>query len=799
MFNYMNIDPTEFEEICHEILEKITNQSFRVFGKGTDGGIDIQSDENEKVIGQAKLYINSTQSTTVYSIKSEFYRIKNKEIEQYYLFIGREMSPENIQKIYDEFKTYMKSKENIYTIKEIDELLHKEEFQDIVRNHVKLWLSSTNILELITNRNVFFDCDILLYDIKKELELFVRTDIYNVCKKILETKRNLLILGAPGIGKTTTSKILALYFAQKGYTVRYTDAYNLNELKSAISLDYDKKEFIFLDDCLGQSYLELHEKNENDLIRFIKYVYNNPNKMLLLNSRITVFKEATQRKVDLEKSVRNKDFYIQEINIENLSKLEKAKILYSHLQNKNVPEEYKNQIIKNRNYMKIIENPSYSPRIIDYMTDENRYSKIEPNEYVEEILRAFTKSEYVWEDEFKYRIDKQDRIFLYTLYSISSHIVNENILKQAFLKRMKIENVDTTMSVYEDTLKRLNESFIKIIMINDSRYISVVNPSVNDFLRNKLNENLIEKEKMKDSIMVIEQCNRIIENKIDKEMFIKEKLRNGEFLQFLTNEYNSINDLYLPYIVECDMVDEIEFGDVIRAIEDLHGGYEVLGDYITSSTIIVDLYRCHKYTDKIEDFFRDGCNITYVLEGKDIEDQIEMLGLINNIDAKYISNKDAVVKFVEENLKEEIRHFSEEELEMNVEFDEIVASEIEDLKIEYENDEVDIHDIKLFKENIQKRVIESFKSACANYIEESISHFYNELPDFIFDKMKWIDVESYIDNYMIEKLAKKYIELVYYTPEQDYTYYKKYIYDGYLLNNYNNEENQKIYNIFKQI
>ena len=274
MFNYMNIEPTEFEEICHEILEKITNQSFRVFGKGTDGGIDIQSNENEKIIGQAKLYINSTQSTTVYSIKNEFNRIKNKEIEQYYLFIGREMSPENIQKIYDEFKPYMKSKGNIYTIKEIDELLQKEDFIAVVRNHVKLWLHSTNILALITNRNVFFDCDVLFYDIKKELELFVQTDIYNLCKKILEAKRNLLILGAPGIGKTTTSKMLALYFAQKGYAVRYTDAYNLNELKSAISLDYDKKEFIFLDDCLGQSYLELHEKNENDLIRFIKYVYN---------------------------------------------------------------------------------------------------------------------------------------------------------------------------------------------------------------------------------------------------------------------------------------------------------------------------------------------------------------------------------------------------------------------------------------------------------------------------------------------------------------------------------------------
>ena len=347
MFNYMNIEPSEFESICHEILEKITNQSFRVFGKGTDGGIDIQSNENEKIIGQAKLYINSRQSVTVYNIKNEFNRIKDKEIEQYYLFIGRELSPESVQEIYDTFKNYMKSKENIYTIKEIDELLHKEEFQDIVRNHVKLWLSSANVLELIANRNIFFDCDILFYGIEKELELFVQTDIYNECKSILEEKRNLLILGAPGIGKTTTSKMLALYFAQKGYIVRYTDARNLNELKSAISLDHDKKEFIFLDDCLGQSYLELHEQNENDLIRFIKYVHNNPNKMLLLNSRITVFQEATKRKIDLEKSIRNKKFCIQEINIEDLSKLEKARILYSHLQNKNVPEEYKKQIFYN--------------------------------------------------------------------------------------------------------------------------------------------------------------------------------------------------------------------------------------------------------------------------------------------------------------------------------------------------------------------------------------------------------------------------------------------------------------------
>lgn len=800
MFNYMNIEPSEFESICHEILEKITNQSFRVFGKGTDGGIDIQSNENEKIIGQAKLYINSRQSVTVYNIKNEFNRIKDKEIEQYYLFIGRELSPESVQEIYDTFKNYMKSKENIYTIKEIDELLHKEEFQDIVRNHVKLWLSSANVLELIANRNIFFDCDILFYGIEKELELFVQTDIYNECKSILEEKRNLLILGAPGIGKTTTSKMLALYFAQKGYIVRYTDARNLNELKSAISLDHDKKEFIFLDDCLGQSYLELHEQNENDLIRFIKYVHNNPNKMLLLNSRITVFQEATKRKIDLEKSVRNKKFCIQEINIEDLSKLEKARILYSHLQNKNVPEEYKKQIFYNWKYMKIIEDSSYSPRIIDYMTDENRYSKIEPNKYVDEILNAFTKSEYVWEDEFKYRIDKQDRIFLYTLYSISAYKVKENVLKQAFFKRLEIESVDTTISIYEDTLKRLNESFIKIIVKDNVRYIAVVNPSVNDFLSNILNENLAEKEKMKDSIMVIEQCDSVIENKTDREMFIIEKLRNGEFLKLLTNKYNSINELYLAYIVECNMIDEIDIFDIISAIKDLQHGYEVFDKYIISSQIIRRLYVSPKYRYKIEEFLKDGYNIKYLLEGMSIEGQIELLRITYNINAEEIKNKDVVIKFMEKSLGEEIVYFPEEEIEMDVSFDDIVASEIEDLKIEYEYDErsLQLYDETIFKEELFDRVVKDFKSAYTNYIEESISRIYNELPDFIFDELKWIDVESFINEEDIRKLAQKYINLVYDTPEQDYTYYKKYIYDGHLLMNSKDEENLRIHNIFNQ-
>ena len=72
------------------------------------------------------------------------------------------------------------------------------------------------------------------------------------------------------------------------------------------------------------------------------------------------------------------------------------------------------------------------------------------------------------------------------------------------------------------------------------------------------------------------------------------------------------------------------------------------------------------------------------------------------------------------------------------------------------------------------------------------------MPEIIYKDIELIDVEPYINETMIENLADKYIKLVYDTPEQDYNYYKKYIYDGNLLNK-DYKENETIHNIFKEV
>ena len=75
----------------------------------------------------------------------------------------------------------------------------------------------------------------------------------------------LIIIGAPGVGKTITSQMLVLYYAAQGYRVRYTtDGADLTGLTKALSQSRETKEVILLDDCFGQAYFNMKETQENE-------------------------------------------------------------------------------------------------------------------------------------------------------------------------------------------------------------------------------------------------------------------------------------------------------------------------------------------------------------------------------------------------------------------------------------------------------------------------------------------------------------------------------------------------------
>lgn len=74
--------------------------------------------------------------------------------------------------------------------------------------------------------------------------------------------------------------------------------------------------------------------------------------------------------------------------MEDISIEEKAEIFYNHLLKNKIPKVYYDTLKENRRYKNIINHKNYNPRIIEFVTEEYRYGKVDPKDYYEYILKT---------------------------------------------------------------------------------------------------------------------------------------------------------------------------------------------------------------------------------------------------------------------------------------------------------------------------------------------------------------------------------------------------------------------------
>ena len=496
MLNYANLNDIEFEYLCKDIMQRILGMQLRSFAQGKDGGIDLTNDIRSKdIVVQIKHYNKSGVHQLISSLKKEVAKVEELKPKQYYVCCSISLSPERVLEIYNMFSEYMDSDKNILTLNEIDGFLKNAENQDILKKHYKLWLDSTGILEDVLNDDIFVDCEVLLSDIETQKSLFVPTQPYYEALKCLEKQKTLFIIGDPGVGKTMTSKMLVLNFAAQGYRVRYvTNSADLSALKKSLSMDKERREIILVDDCLGQAYFSMKENQENELLSLIKYVNMSKSKLLILNSRVTIYKETQKRKPDLIRSFENKEYDIFVLNMSNMTAIDKAKILYNHLKAKNLPAEYYSDIRKDKRYLDIVNHDNYNPRLIEYISLPTRYELIQPDAYFEYVIKSLNNPWDIWNDEYEYRIQKVDRILVMETYSFSDYEVDIDLVREGFERKISEDDtIDKTINQFESAIERLNGSLIKVVDYKGKKCLTVANPSINDYLRGRLKLNNYER------------------------------------------------------------------------------------------------------------------------------------------------------------------------------------------------------------------------------------------------------------------------------------------------------------------
>lgn len=632
MYNYSNLNDVEFELLCQDIMSKKLGIPLRAFARGRDGGVDLSDyDRKSNIIVQVKHYVLSANSSLISNLKKEVPKVKKLSPKQHYVCCSKELSRDKINEIYDLFKDYMKSPENVLTLKEINHFLEDPTNSDVLNKHFKLWLSSTSVLTNLFNSNILLDCDYLMADIENETKLFVDTIAFEQAKECLKTNRCLLVTGDPGVGKTITCKMLVLYFISEGYKVRYTtDGTNLSDLKKSLSLSKDEKEIILLDDCLGQAYFKMKETQENELLSIINHVKLYKNKILLMNSRVTIYDEAISRTPDLLKVFNTKHCKVHILDMNKTTILEKAKILYNHLYFSPISKDYFEDIKKDKRYLDIVKHANYNPRIIDYVTNKDVIMHVKPDDYFSYVMSKLNNPEDVWENEYTYRLNVIDRLFISTLYSLTDTFVSEELFKKCFFQRISNErSIDLTIDNFNSCLKRLENAFVKVVSILGKRYISVANPSINDFLRSYLDKNTNEKATIIKNAKNITQINRLC-TKSEYDQIIFTLFETRKILDF---EFESLTDKnsFISLYVGKYFIKELAYSNNLFNFLSNPDALYINDEEYDISTILEGLLKedlANFY--KIKEFLNKDNNLSGLLSCYEVNDLIEIIALLDN-------------------------------------------------------------------------------------------------------------------------------------------------------------------------
>lgn len=659
MFDLSNLNDYEFEVLSKDIMQKLLGQDLFIFSRGVDAGVDIcDREKNPTVVIQAKHYTNSTYSQLKGSLKKEVKKVYQHHPKNYFVCTSQSLTRKNKLEIAELFGEFMPDISYIKDKNDINSFLEAEENKDIVVKNYKLWLCASNVLSLVNNQDVFIDCAELMLDIEAQIKLFVETQAYRDAIDRLHQNNLIIIIGAPGVGKSTISKMLLLYYADKGYKVRYVTNNNVSEIKRAVSLAPNKKEIILLDDFLGQHYLNLKDSQPNELKTLISFVTRSKNKKLILNSRITILNEATQSYLTFKEMMvryeRNK--YL--LNLDEMSSLEKAKILYNHLYFNGVPQEYLSQIKRNRGYLRIINHKNYNPRIIEYVTQEHNYRTVPSEGYLSYFLAKLDNPEDVWKDEFRNRLGTSDRIFMNTLYSLSDTTIDSKILERAFNARMIREACDTSVNQYKESATRLFNSLIKNIDDRGTAKISAINPSVNDFLFSEILANPNEQITIIDHALFYEQIFRVLKSDAAK-LHYKNRLHCFDYFEMGTL-FNNAFFYFLKSIVELNILDVTLKNKVRTALEYAHKKIRYL-DREDYGTILENLYfgeYCKFY--ELHDIFLSPEKMSHILKPCTLDDATTLINAI--INDYEISDNEALMAVFKSQLIDKISDRVQDEL-----------------------------------------------------------------------------------------------------------------------------------------
>jgi len=506
------LSPLDFEILSKDLLEEELGIQLENFREGRDKGIDLRyaplinkgksSEKSYQLIVQCKRY--SKFSDLKSSLKNkELTKIVELNPDRYILTTSVSLTPQQVDELKTILSPYVNSTGDIYGRERLNRLLHNH--QEVERRHVKLWATSTGVLESIINASTHIISQEEVNRTIRAAKLYVRNPSFDEALSILQKHKVCIISGLPGIGKTTLARMLLLYFNKKKFDIVKIE----RDIHEARSVSYhNRPRFYYYDDFLGQTAQadKLNKNEDQALLDFMASVKESENSILVLTTREYILNQAKLHYEKLDREKFNHRTCV--IDLSKYSRKIRAEILYNHLHFSDLPRTHLESLVKGRGYLKVIDHENYNPRLVELLTSSTWVGDAPSKEYPEIFLNNLDNPSAIWNHAFNNQLSATARHLLFVLTTLPVKVVSEH-LERAFKLFHKAQcstyEIPNSASDYLKSLKELDGTFITTSKDAGFLLVSFQNPSVRDFMQNILLEGEIL-EDLIDSLTFFEQA-----------------------------------------------------------------------------------------------------------------------------------------------------------------------------------------------------------------------------------------------------------------------------------------------------
>lgn len=485
-YTFHTLSPIDFENLVRDLLQSELSIRLESFKSGRDDGIDLRyaAEEDGTLIVQAKHFLTSGFSSLLsHLIKKEKPKVDNLNPDKYLLATSVPLSPANKDKIKDALAPHIGHAHDIYGQNDLNNLLGQ--FPNVEKQHFKLWLSSTSLLEEILHSRIINQSRITLENIRDKARIYVVNDSFKAAAEILNKYNYVIIAGIPGIGKTILADMLVLHSICQGYDFIEV-SYDINE---AYTLPEHNHPRVYLyDDFLGRTSLaeKLQKNEDNRLVSFISAIRKSKSAKLILTTREYILRQAQSTYEILNNPLFENPQCV--IDLSQYTRPIRAQILYNHLYFSSIPREHVEQIVRQAAYLKIIDHPNYNPRIIEYMTDPMWIDIKQPSKYPVAFLQNLQKPFLIWEQAFNNHLFEVAREVLLVLGSLPMEVFLEDLSHNV---KLFISNRGRMVSDRDlhCALSELQGNFITLKRDRDNNIVAFHNPSIQDFIEDYFAKN----------------------------------------------------------------------------------------------------------------------------------------------------------------------------------------------------------------------------------------------------------------------------------------------------------------------